>query len=379
MKKILIILAMALAPHFAFAEDMDAKFAEFGDLPESSINRFEYALSLQALTMQGSIRTGHRGGVLTESTQLRLRGASPKRIPGDASMSLAEVRITPGFGIIDMVVTREHNFIGKPIYPPDKPAAMFRAELRKLLLVNNEAHLRIRFKDSTDYYVLRYAIDKGLRLEALSRGQVQADADSLPDFRIVTHSENDLEWSTNPLSTWATQGDELLWATDVPIEGQPDRMRPVGDLLLITTTADHSFYIVKDTGEIVFYEKSILPGKDPIGEVVTLGRRNMLLEVPHRSLARYITGIVLLDDRRAIPFLIDCVEAGDGLPTKAMAIAALEKFNGNPLLWAPEDWKPGDSHLGWVGMDRVYPDENRDAEIARWKEVFADELDDDAL
>jgi len=379
MKQILRILVVALAPHFAFAEDMDAKFAVLGELPESSIDRFEYELSLQAVMMQGYIMPGHWNGVITKSTQLRLRGESPERIPGGARMKLVEVHITPGYGIIDMVVTREHSFIGKPIYPPDKPAAMFRTEHRKLVLMNDKSYLRIRFKDSTDYFVLRHDIGKGLRLEALSGAQAQVDADSIPDFRVIRHSESEIVWHSNPLSTWATQGDELLWATDVPMEGQPESMSAVGDLLLITTTASHSFYIRKDSGEVVFYEKSILPGKDPADEVITLGRERMLIAPNHRSLARFITAVAMLDDRRAITFLIDCIEAGDGLPTKAMAIAALEKFNGNPLLWSPEDPKPGQGHLHWVGMDRVYPNENRAREIARWKEVFADELDDDAL
>ena len=260
--------------------------------------------------------------------------------------------------------------------PPDKPAAMFRCEVRRLLLINDEVRVRLRFKDSTHHYLVRYEDGKGLRLVPVGPANgVQVDAVSVGEFSVLTESNAETTWYCNALSTWATKGDMLLWSTDVPMEGQPKSMKILGDVLFVTTKAGHSFYIRKDTGEVAFYDKTVLPGNDPMKEVLENGRDNMAIDGRRRSLARFITAAVVLNDRRAIPFLIDCIDKGDGLQVKAMAVGALEKFNGNPDLWAPKNPKPGQMHLHWVGTKRVYPNENRQAEIARWRKVFAAELD----
>jgi hypothetical protein len=352
------------------AADLDAPFADLGKLPDATVDLFKYKLFLQFQPSQGYINR-----ISTKANILRLRGESLARIAGEAPTQLVNVKTTIGHGVIDIAATEVVRIAAMPAYPKDKPESMFRSEIRNLCLSgNDEVRVRIRFKDATDHYVLRYADGQGLRLDSIATVSGTTDAKSVPEFRVLKRSDDNIEWHCNPLTMWATTGGKVLWSTDAEMEGQPKTMSVLDDVLFVTTTADHSIYVRKDTGEVAFYNKSILPGKDPVDEIVTLGRENMALDGPRRSLSRFITAEVVLNDRRAIPFLIDCVEKGFGLPEKAMAVAALEKFNGNPEFWKPKNSKPGENHLHWVGMWRVYPNENRKAEIGKWRKVFADEL-----
>lgn len=371
MRNLFLLLLFAAVVRTVSAEEPADGFAELGGLPEPAAAGFEYKLSIRALNIQGYVMQGHWSGVSTNSTVLQLKGDSPKRVPGDANVRYLTMKSTAGKGLIDIVVTNESIESGMPDYPPDKPGASFRCELRSLILVNNEARVRIRFKDSTDYFRLRYEDGVGLHLETLSP-EVQIVDGLVPDFRVIEQARGDTTYYSNALTTWAMDGDKLLWSIDLPMEGQPDTMKVINKVVFITTTAGHSFYILRDTGAFVFYEESIMPGNDPIAEVLKLGRENMKFTDRRRRLERFITACVVLDDRRAIPFLIDCIENGNSLQPIAMAIAALEKFNGNPNLWSPKNPKAGSSPLMIVGMDRAEKD--RDSEIAKWREVFADEL-----
>jgi hypothetical protein len=356
-------------------EDFDAPFAALGELPQAAVDSFEYELSLQAFPGRGSITPGRINGVMNNPMRLRLTAESVERVPGDGAMSLVVVKKTVGDGLIDFAAIKQITLSGQPDYPPDKPAAMFRSEIHRLLLVNDEVRLRLRFKHATHNYLIRYEAGKGLRLVPLAvTDSVLVVADLIPEFTVLTQTEAESTWRCNPLTTWATQGDKLLWSTDAPLEGQPKSMKIVGDVLFIVTTAGHSVYIRKDTGEVAFYDKSVLPGNDPMQEILELGRANMAFNDKRRSLAPFIYAAVVLDDRRSIPFLIDCIGQGDGIPVRAMAIAALERFNGNPDLWEPKTNKPGTTRHQWVPTDRIFPRERSDAEIAKWREVFAAEL-----
>lgn len=354
----------------ALAEDFNAPFVQLGKLPEAKIAAFKYKLSIQSIALQG-----FTGGISTNSNTLRFRGESLKRIPGDARMQFVEVKTTIDRGLIDIVPTREFALDGRSANLPDKPASTFESEVRRLRFAkNDEVRVRVRFKDGSDQYSLRYRDGMVLELTPLATVNGRVDAGSLREFANLTQSVDGTDWHCNCLSTWATTGDKVLWSTDVQMEGQPKTMSVLKDVLFVTTTAGHSFYTHKDTGEIAFYDKTTLPGKAPLDEILTLGRENMATVGKQRSLQRYIVAAVVLNDRRAIPFLIDCIDKGFGLQTKASAVAALEKFNGNPDLWAPKNPRPGEMHLHWVGMNRVYPDENRQAEMAKWRKVFADDL-----
>jgi hypothetical protein len=368
--RLLLISTLSVLSVPSPAADLDAPFADLGKLPDATVAPFKYKLLLQFHPTQGYINR-----IITNANTLHLRGESVARIPGDTDTQFVAVQTTIGHGVIDIAATKEIRITAMPFYPKDKPASIFRSETRRLCLsVNNDVRVRIRFKDATDHYVLRYADGQGLRLEPIVTVSGTADAESAPEFRLLKRSNGEIEWHCNSLTVWATTGGKVLWSTDTEMEGQPKNMSVLDDVLFVTTTANHSFYVRKDTGEVAFYDKSVLPGKDSMDEILTLGRENMALEGKRRSLSRFIIAAVVLNDRRSIPFLIDCVEKGFGLPEKAMAIAALEKFNGNSELWEPKNPTPGHNHLHWVGMDRVYPNENRQAEIAKWRQVFADEL-----
>jgi hypothetical protein len=84
---------------------------------------------------------------------------------------------------------------------------------------------------------------------------------------------------------------------------------------------------------------------------------------------------VILNDKSLIPLLFESIEKGFGLPDKCAAVAALEKFNGNPKLWLETPKLPPPSYyLQAVGMNRVFPAEVARAERNRWERVFHDDI-----
>ena len=258
------------------AEDFDAPFAQLGKLPEATIVAFKYNLSLRSIPMQG-----YTGGLVTDASMLQFRGESPERIPGDDRTQFVSVKTQIGHGVIDIVATREFGLNGMPVYPPEKPASTFRSDVRSLRFAkDDEIRVRIRFKDGSDHYLLRYTDGKGLWLEPLASVNGRVEAGSIPAFANLTQSEEGIAWHCNELSTWATTGDKVLWSTDVRMAGQPKSMSLLKDVLFVTTTAGHSFYVRKDTGEVAFYDKSILPGNAPLDEILKLGRANMAIDGP---------------------------------------------------------------------------------------------------
>ncbi len=222
MRTLLILSAIAFLGPRAYSEDLDGGFAELGELKEPAATGFQYKLSIHPLNMQGYVMRGHWNGVSTNSTVLLFRGESPNRIPGDANARYLAMKSTASKELIDIVATQEYTSSGMPDYPPDKPEAAFRCELRSLILVNNEARIRIRSKDSTDYFRLRYQDGVGLHLETLS-SEVQLVDGLLPDFRVIEQTKGDNKWYSNALTTWAMDGDKLLWSIDLPMEGRYNR------------------------------------------------------------------------------------------------------------------------------------------------------------
>ncbi|MDC0937199.1 hypothetical protein OAS39_13020 [Pirellulales bacterium] len=373
--KLLSLVVLVALPTFAMGTE--EPFEELANLPEATVAAFPYELSLGVGKSEARVMVGRVKAAFIRRTALVLRGVSPQRIPGDAAMKLVVCRAAAGDGIIDIAATEEFQFVGKPVYPPDKSAAGFSCEVERLVLMDNEALVRIRFKDQTHHYRLRYENGKGLGLVALNaeRGvEVDIGTGSTKQFTVVTGSEACTTWRCNALTTWASAGEKVLWATDVPMDGFPESLDVLGDLLYVTTTAGHSFYIRKDVGELAFYDKSVMGGEDPTSEILRIGYETMKTANETKTyLARFMNAAVVLNDRRFIPFLIDCIERGFRMPDRVRAVAALEKFAGNSAFWSA--LQSADAPKLRVLMPRVHPAENRSAEIAKWQKVFADELE----
>jgi hypothetical protein len=81
----------------------------------------------------------------------------------------------------------------------------------------------------------------------------------------------------------------------------------------------------------------------------------------------------LLGEKRAAPFLIECIDKGHGLTERWWAVAALEHLNGNSKHWKElgegQPWGPTGRPAEW-DMGRVYPDAARKAEVQKWEKVF---------
>lgn len=326
---------------------------------------------------------------------LAIRGASTKRVPGSSPYYFSVLTVEPIANGIDAIATEESHITAMPIYPKDRSERGFRFVLNSLRLpASGEQMLRVRFSDSTDIYRIRY--ENGLHVEPVDLEGGSIEPTSFPRFRNINVIDGQDTYQCNPITTSATRKGALLWTNDIGMDGQPETLEVLEKVLLVRTTVGHTLYVLKETGEVVFYARAVLGGKDPWAEVmpywledvanadsvvqrhrnaVEARERGESIERPksparfkHPNRYPYIRAAALLEDQRAIPLLIECVGDGFGLQEKAAAVAALEKINGNATPWK-EARHPG-LFLGAIAMDRVYPKENALAEQAKWRETF---------
>jgi hypothetical protein len=227
-----------------------------------------------------------------------------------------------------------------------------------------------------EVYSLRYREGEGLQLETVDSKFGEIDAANVREFVNITEIEGGHVWQCNPLTVTASKNGEFLWASDIPMQGQPESLSVLNNVLFIKTTGGHSFYVMKDTGELLLYADSVMLGKNALEDLLRLWRIGFRDPV-HRRLYRFIRAAVILNEKRSIPLLIKSIEAGQGVDVKCAAIAALEKFNGNPEYWPvhlppPPKWPPQDTFLKRVGWNRAVAAKG---ERPRWERIFKDQLD----
>lgn len=340
---------------------------------DSTVAGFEYELSINSRTDWKNYY-----GVAVKHSILNFSGGSLAKIPGDAVCYPVHMMISSTAHGIEAIAAKETALTPKPFYPQERSERFFQFDIRSLKLPpNGQIELSLNFKDATDVYVLRYREGQGLRLEAEDVHLGKIVMATVPEFVNLTQTEGKYVWQCNPLTISASKDGDPLWSKDTPMQGQPESISIVGKVLFIKTSRGHSFYVLKDTGELVFYDNSVMKGERPSDDIRALWRRDMGLtfsEREKRGFFRFIKAAVLLDDKESIPLLIQCVEDGQGLGEKCAAIAALEKFNGNPNLWPQTLPPPSSFFLKSVGMNRVFPENNAKAERKKWEEVFKDQL-----
>jgi hypothetical protein len=130
----------------------------------------------------------------------------------------------------------------------------------------------------------------------------------------------------------------------------------------------HSLYFMKDSGELVFYWRGELAGKDPLGEALECAR-TVWTSAAKPSLAPFIRAIATLKNKRGAAFLIECIQKGFGVDEKAMAVAALERLNGNEQAWTAE-YRAGRNIFQRAMYARVKDAAGQAAEVAKWSKVF---------
>ena len=168
----------------------------------------------------------------------------------------------------------------------------------------------------------------------------------------------------NPLSLTAVHGEDVLWHRPVRVWGQPKTIQVVGQTLFVTTSSGQSFYSRKSNGEIIYYANEILAGKDAVAEIIDAARR-AIAKAPTRldlRLSAHLEALVELEDRRALPLLIECIEVASD--ERGMVIAGLEKFNGQPENWDKHRPGPG-SNLQGIKLGTTVRDEQ-----ARWRKIL---------
>ncbi|MEX2318159.1 MAG: hypothetical protein WD669_13455 [Pirellulales bacterium] len=318
------------------------------------------------------------GAVRVEYKLLSFRGDSVARVPGSAKGHSVVIRASSTDEGVDLLATESVTYSPKPEYPRDKPETGFHFEIKSIVLSpEGMARLSLRFKDSTEDFRLRYIKDEGLRLEAVNAKFGDTASATVPEFVNLTATNGETLWQCNPLTISATKNGKVFWRADIPLQGRPEVLRELKKVLFVKSSAGHAYYILKETGELVLYDATAMAGNDPSDDLLKAWKDNLARTYAERQKVgffRFIRAAVLLNERRAIPLLIECIDKGEGLEEKCAAIAALEKFNGRPEFWVA---KPGpSSFFKKVGMDRVFPAEAMKAEREKWEVIFKGQLSD---
>jgi hypothetical protein len=341
---------------------------------DPQVSAFDYELSLTSRP-EGKTFLGFR----SETKILKVRVESVKKVPGGSVMYPVRLVVANTPDGIDVNVATESPFTpSSDLRAREYPERGFYFEVKSLQLPENElVPFRLRFKDATDKYSLRYSKGQGLQLEAVDVKHGKIVASKVSDFVNMKTVDGQLTYQCNPLTISAIEAGKPKWSTDVAMRGQPEGIAVLDKVLFVKSTGGHSFYVMKDTGEILLYDSSVMAGKNPSDDVLALWERDMgrtYAEREKRGFFQFIKAAVMLDEKRSIPLMIRCVEDGFGLGEKCAAIAALEKFNGNPTLWPPKFPPPPSYFLKAVGMNKVFPEANAKAERAKWEKVFASYL-----
>lgn len=295
-------------------------------------------------------------------------------VRGEVGTSSVEVSVSRRPGLIDITAkaVRRPFESSEPCEPV--PAKSLRVRLQDLRLpADRPAYVRLRFRDADEYFALTFEPGRGLRLSPVKNkfGKVQGSA--IKEYNILEAAEGTRAYRCDNQGIVARDGAKDLWARRIPLKGAPKEFRVVGSTLFVSSTGGHSLYVRKGDGKIVYYHEGVLAGKAPWEEVLEAAREAYRREVKEGDarLSRYIGAAALLDEKRAAPFLIECLEKGYGLTERWWAVAALEHLNGNPEPWKGlgegQPWDPL-GRPGEVDYDRVY--KGLTAEVRKWEKVF---------
>lgn len=345
---------------------------------ESPVEPFNYNLAMEAMPRKGFSSNYAR----RDTFYLRFDGNADRMIPWGEPGHRVHATVTKSNDGIDIVARSQFDvtpggsglFAGES--PKERPENGFEFKIEAVNIPPDSVlPLRLHFRDQLDEFALRHD-ERGLRLEAVASkyGKVKS-RDPIP-FKIIQVEEEGVVYRANPLGIAAFKGGKPKWAVDVQLYKEPNVIKVVGETIYIETAGGYSLYLLKDTGAFLTQHTGILGGVDPVAESVTAGREAAKLWAKDnmgRPMANYYQTGVVLKDKRVIPFLIDSIELGFGLHDKMLAIAGLEKFNGNPAPWQLSYRTGGNQLYKEIGMRRVLPDAARQAETAKWQEVFKDE------
>ena len=341
---------------------------------EPRVSVFEYELTARSRDDSAGLF-----GFGVAYTAFRIQCSSVEQIPGNEPFHSAQVTVASSRDGIDVVAVSESEFLGKPEYPKLKPKWWFSFDIKSLQLrPDGTAALNFRFKDVTEKYMLKYANGEGLTLEPVDAEHGKIVAGRFPNFSNVAETHDGILYQCNSLTISAVKDGKSVWSVDLPKIGRPESLKVLDKTLFVTTKGGQSFYVLRDTGEFLFFHGSVMAGGNPADDIRSIWQKELGMtfrEREKRGYRRFINAAVKLEDKNSIPLLIATIDNGQGLEEKCAAIAALEKFNGNKNAW-PEPLPRDPSYfMRTIGMRRAYPDENRKSEIEKWKKIFKDDLE----
>jgi hypothetical protein len=157
---------------------------------------------------------------------------------------------------------------------------------------------------------LTFKPEQGLRLVGIKNRFGKVQNSSIKEFGILEVKEGKRDYQCDNLRIVARGDQKDLWIRRIPLEGAPKEFRIVGETLFVLSSEGHSLYVRKNDGKIVFYHKGTLAGKAPWDEILEVAReayRRGNQEKGGVPMSTYIGAAALLEEKRAAPFLIECI------------------------------------------------------------------------
>jgi hypothetical protein len=344
-------------------------FEAIAGTTSSPVDAFDYEITLESV---------QNDDYFMQWEELLLTVQSTKQMLSHHGSSRVEFSLREGPGLIDITATQVDsgplNVGGDARMTPEK---WFELPLKTLSFPKDRpVYLRLRFRDADEYYALTVEPGKGLRLVRVKANFGTIRNDSISKFTILEAREGERVFQCDNLSVFAREGQKTVWSRHIPLGGAPKEFRVVGKTLFVLSTEGHSLYVRKSDGKIIFYHDKPLAGKSPWDEILVIAQRDYTEADPWKGteLSGYMASAALLEEKRAAPFLMECIEKGYGLTERWYAVAVLEHLNGNSVLWKQlregQPWDPVDEERGPWSIDRVYPDAAARAEVQKWEKVF---------
>jgi hypothetical protein len=344
------------------------RFDDFKDAAASPVEPFAYTIAVES---DPNIDYGMPWQEITLTVR------STETVRGDDSVGFVEVSVRHRPGLLDMTAKEVEFVVRNDDRRKPAPAHTAYIRLRDLHMpADRPTYIRLRFRGADEYFALTFQRGRGLRLVPVKSRFGLVKGGRLADYDIRDVTEGTRLYRCDNQGIVAHDGAKELWNRRIPLKGAPKEFRVVGDTLFVSSTGGHSLYVRKRDGKIVYYHEGVLAGKDPWAEVLELARERYRRAEKDSGANLYqaIGAAALLNDKRAAPFLIECLDKGYGLSEKWWAVAALETLNGDPRYWKAmregQPWDPASPDEPTEGMDenRVY--KNLAAEVRKWEKVF---------